>query len=98
MEDAQINLKLLSPTLSTPPANTSSKANKKDKFTATTTVSKGITVQWEGYGQAGVEESDLGKDGHLNWLCSVPPQGKVNLSLQWEVSFPSGTNILERSP
>lgn len=91
IEDARINLRLISPTISVPVANTS-KATKK-VVNLSTTVSKGVTAQWEGYGQAGVDESELGKDGRLNWLCSVPSQGNVNFSLQWEVSFPSGTKV-----
>ncbi|KAJ2933419.1 hypothetical protein H1R20_g3673, partial [Candolleomyces eurysporus] len=36
----------------------------------------------------------LGKDGKISWLCSIPPQTKVNLTLHWEVSAPVNTDIV----
>ncbi|KAJ2921389.1 hypothetical protein H1R20_g15700, partial [Candolleomyces eurysporus] len=36
----------------------------------------------------------LGKDGKISWLCSIPPQTKVNLTLQWEVSAPVNTEVV----
>ncbi|KAJ2920586.1 hypothetical protein H1R20_g16507, partial [Candolleomyces eurysporus] len=35
----------------------------------------------------------LGKDGKISWLCSIPPQTKISLTLQWEVSAPVNTDI-----
>ncbi|RXW17065.1 hypothetical protein EST38_g8784 [Candolleomyces aberdarensis] len=36
----------------------------------------------------------LGKDGKISWICSIPPQTKINLTLQWEVSAPVNTDIV----
>ena len=68
-------------------------------------VTSGVVARWDRPGSEAAsgtdEESDsdpvdlttLGKDGKINWLCSVPAQAKANLTLQWEVSAPVSTNI-----
>jgi hypothetical protein len=68
-------------------------------------VTPGVVARWDRPGSEAAsgtdEESDsdpvdltaLGKDGKINWLCSVPAQAKANLTLQWEVNAPVNTNI-----
>jgi Domain of unknown function (DUF4139) len=58
-------------------------------------VAKGITAQWEGVDEISSdgEVEDLGGEGKLGWLCNIPAQGKVNLTLQWEVTAPFKTAV-----
>jgi Domain of unknown function (DUF4139) len=106
-EDSTIIVKLVSPPLpfaeklSGGAGGTTSSAgamveNKLGiKVPAPVVVSKGITAQWEGVDEVSSENEveDLGGEGKLGWLCSIPAQGKVNLTLQWEVSAPFKTAI-----
>ncbi|EAU80878.2 hypothetical protein CC1G_03054 [Coprinopsis cinerea okayama7 len=107
-EDSTIAVKLLSPSLhlpdkSTGAGNAASKLipgqtveNKLGvKVPAPVSVAKGVTAQWEGVDEVGSEADldDLGGDGKLAWNCTIPAQGKLNLTLQWEVSAPLKTPI-----
>ncbi|RXW11481.1 hypothetical protein EST38_g14375, partial [Candolleomyces aberdarensis] len=68
-------------------------------------VTSGVVAQWdrpgsdaasttdEGLDSEPVDLTALGKDGKINWLCSVAAQTKMNLTLQWEVNAPIKTNI-----
>ncbi|KAF9492707.1 hypothetical protein BDN71DRAFT_1179279 [Pleurotus eryngii] len=56
-------------------------------------VSSGVVAQWDGADDSQGDVTALGKDGKLNWLCSIPPQGTVNLSLQWEVLAPASITV-----
>ncbi|RXW11376.1 hypothetical protein EST38_g14479, partial [Candolleomyces aberdarensis] len=68
-------------------------------------VTSGVVAQWdrpgsdaasatdEGLDSEPVDFTALGKDGKINWLCSVAAQTKTNLTLQWEVNAPIKTNI-----
>ncbi len=56
-------------------------------------VSSGVAAQWDGADDSQGDITALGKDGKLNWLCSIPPQGTVNLSLQWEVLAPASITV-----
>ena len=53
-------------------------------------VSSGVVAHWAGIDEINSEENleSLGKDGKINWVCSVPSQGKVGITLQWEVVAP----------
>jgi hypothetical protein len=47
--------------------------------------------------QHGTEESGLREQGKMNWLLyDIPPQGTVNLLLEWEVSAASSVQVYER--
>ncbi|EAU80890.1 mucoidy inhibitor A [Coprinopsis cinerea okayama7 len=107
-EDSTIAVKLLSPSLhlpdkSTGAGNAASRLipgqtveNKLGvKVPAPVSVAKGVTAQWEGVDEVGSETDldDLGGDGKLAWNCTIPAQGKLNLTLQWEVSAPLKTPI-----
>ncbi|KAH6911805.1 hypothetical protein BKA70DRAFT_862855 [Coprinopsis sp. MPI-PUGE-AT-0042] len=106
-EDSTITVKLISPALpfsdktgssagGIPSGGGAMVENKLGvKVPAPVNVSKGITAQWEGVEEVSSESEveDLGGEGKFGWLCSIPAQGKVNLTLQWEVSAPFKTAI-----
>jgi hypothetical protein len=48
---------------------------------------------WDGADDGEVDLEALGKDGKFNWVCSVPAQGKLNLTAQWEVSVPLNVDV-----
>ncbi|KAL0946220.1 hypothetical protein HGRIS_012479 [Hohenbuehelia grisea] len=90
-EDAQITVKLVAPALTTP-SNTGTLGGKGTRPDPVK-VSEGVVAQWDGAEEAEAELTSLGKDGKLNWVCSVPAQGKVNLQLQWEVASPASITV-----
>ncbi|GLB45327.1 putative mucoidy inhibitor A [Lyophyllum shimeji] len=61
---------------------------------------RGVVASWAGAdgendGASGEEEqSAVGRDGKIAWVCQVPPQGKVELALKWEVVVPTKTDVL----
>ena len=89
-ESSQITVKLISPALvlPEPPA-----CDAERKLPPPLRVGEGIVAQWEGADEPGFDLEALGKDGKLNWVCSIPSQGKVNLSLSWEVVAPARLTI-----
>lgn len=91
-EDSQIQVKLVSPILSAPSSSGNS-ANANDIVTKPVPVSKGVVALWDGADEPEVNPETLGKNGKFNWVCSVPPQSKVNLMLQWEAVVPARTDI-----
>lgn len=93
-EDEQINVKLVSPALSLPDGS-SIKTVKTNASRAIphVQVSEGVVARWEGSDESGIDVDALGKDGKINWLCTVPPQGKLSLVMQWEVSTPARAHI-----
>ncbi|KAG5641474.1 hypothetical protein DXG03_005126 [Asterophora parasitica] len=98
-EDAQIQVNLVSPglhkgsTSSSGIGSVSAGSSKEDPAAKLVTVAKGITAFWDGADEPEPEVEALGRNGKLNWVCTVPPQGKVNLVLQWEVASPARTEI-----
>ncbi|KAF7439911.1 hypothetical protein PC9H_000248 [Pleurotus ostreatus] len=101
-EDSQITVKLISPSLSLPSSGTDTVAlsfGNADKakdaaerpLMPPVKVSSGVAAQWDGADDPQGDITALGKDGKLNWLCSIPPQSTTNVSLQWEVE--SAANI-----
>ncbi|KAK0202646.1 hypothetical protein DFS33DRAFT_1341884 [Desarmillaria ectypa] len=96
-EDEQINVKLVSPALSLPdaPSIKSIKISTANvsRVVPHVQVSEGVMAQWEGSDESGIDADALGKDGKINWLCTIPPQGKLNLVMQWEVSTPARAHV-----
>ncbi|TFK22942.1 mucoidy inhibitor A [Coprinopsis marcescibilis] len=109
-EDSVITAKLISPSLQVLDSNGDTAAGLsalsrpgggvKNKLgvhvPAPISISQGITVQWDGADEAASDSDalELGKNGKLVWNCAIPAQGKINLSLQWEVSAPLRTAIV----
>ncbi|KAK0188984.1 hypothetical protein F5146DRAFT_1057481 [Armillaria mellea] len=93
-EDEQINVKLVSPALSLPDGS-SIRTVKTNASRAIphVQVSEGVVARWEGSDESGIDVDALGKDGKINWLCTVPPQGKLSLVMQWEVSTPVRAHV-----
>lgn len=58
------------------------------------TVSDGVVAFWKGADEPGCDLDALPKDGKLDWVCSMPAQGKLNLVLQWEVTTPLKADVL----
>ncbi|KAG6907487.1 hypothetical protein DXG01_008777 [Tephrocybe rancida] len=89
-EDAQIQVKLVTPALVL-------REKDKDKdqgLEKPVAVSKGVSVLWEGADEPDLNAETLGRNGKFNWVCAVPPQGKINLVVQWEVVAPAQTTVL----
>jgi hypothetical protein len=52
-------------------------AKGKGKKSASANVSKGVVAQWDGGDKT---------DRRVSWVCAVPAQGKINLTLEWTVT------------
>jgi hypothetical protein len=52
-------------------------AKGKGKKSASVSVSKGVVAQWDGGDET---------DRRVSWVCAVPAQGKINLTLEWMVT------------
>ncbi|TDL23087.1 hypothetical protein BD410DRAFT_814727 [Rickenella mellea] len=86
-ENSQIIVKMSNPALTLPPSSGTTIANGKPPQPVD--VSPGIKAQWDGTDEPGFDMTALGKDGKINWVSSMPAQGKMNLHLQWEVTAPA---------
>ena len=86
-QDANITVNLISPSL-TIPLPSAIVGNKA--VASSVTVADGIIAQWS---DSGSDVNALGKDGRLDWICSIPAHAKVNLLLQWEASTTQKTAI-----
>ncbi|CAA7265466.1 unnamed protein product [Cyclocybe aegerita] len=105
-QDSTINVKLVQPSLVLPNAegvgtvSSAAGSSEKAKLPPPLKVSSGVVATWDGadevslgQGQVDVDVDALGREGRLCWICSVAPQSKVGLVLQWEVSAPLRTDI-----
>ncbi|KAJ7071349.1 hypothetical protein C8F01DRAFT_1110168 [Mycena amicta] len=94
-QDSQIEVKLLSPALTFPESagrNTSTNTGPlKPQLLA---LGNGIAAQWDGADEPNCDPETLGLDRKLNWVCGVPAQQKVNLSLEWEITAPASASIV----
>ncbi|KAF8148209.1 hypothetical protein B0H34DRAFT_669000 [Crassisporium funariophilum] len=98
-EDSVITVKLSNPPLVLPGegaggTGTLSVGGGEVKVPLPVKVTAGVVAQWNGADEADVDVDALGRDGKLNWVCAVPAQGKIGLTLQWEVTAPVRTNIV----
>ncbi|KAJ2918890.1 hypothetical protein MD484_g1484, partial [Candolleomyces efflorescens] len=89
-EDSQIAVKLTSPALPTSTSAGTSLGLGSSTGALTKRVKLGddVVAQWYGADEESTSTEYLGKDGKVQWLCSLPSQKKVTLTLQWEVSVP----------
>lgn len=91
-ENSDIDVKLVVPALKVP-NGTTTKGTPVSLFPAIK-LGDGVTAQWEGLDDPDCDIDAVGKDGKLNWVASIPPQKKINLALQWEVSFPAKEKLM----
>lgn len=89
--NTDITVKLTQPSLPSPPTSGSTKSTISSL--APVKVSEGVTAMWDGIDDPDCDVENVGKDGKINWICTVPAQGKVNLALGWEVTCPSKHRI-----
>ncbi|KAF8901316.1 hypothetical protein CPB84DRAFT_1679836 [Gymnopilus junonius] len=87
-EDSQVAVTLKSPRLALP-----NSLPGEAKTTPSSVVEAGVTASWYDSNNSG-DIAALGKDGKLKWVCALASQKKLNLLLQWEVSFPAQTVVL----
>ena len=97
-EDEQIKVKLVNPvlTMGSLLGGGEGGSKEKEKPAQKVGIAKGIVAQWDGTDEPRAEEDakSLGKNGKINWLCSIPAQGKVNLVLQWEILAPVNADVV----
>ena len=86
-QDANLVVKLITPSL--PLASTLASSSSVPSVK----VGDGIIARWTITDE--VNASDVGKDGMLEWVCTIPPLGKVNLLLEWEVTSNPRSTIVE---
>lgn len=92
-EDSQIVIKLVNPPLiGSASSDIYRKAPAKDF--PPSKISTGVVAQWDGTDEPDFDPGSLGKDGKINWVCSVPSQETVNLVLQWEVTAPTRSTVI----
>ncbi|KAJ7239018.1 hypothetical protein B0H12DRAFT_1136594 [Mycena haematopus] len=99
-QDSQIEVKLVSPALAFPAegggGGTSKRASvilKSQVQAPVVSVANGVVAQWDGADEPAVDTEALGRDRKLNWICTVPAQGKINFALEWEVTAPAGVQV-----
>ncbi|KAF7340145.1 hypothetical protein MVEN_01933000 [Mycena venus] len=96
-QDSQIEVKLISPALTLPGEGGASLGTNKRASVVpkplVVSVGTGVVAQWDGADEPACDMEALGRDRKLNWLCSVPAQGKVNFTLEWEVAAPANVQI-----
>ena len=80
-QDANITVNLMSPKLTIPLPST---ALGNKSAPSSVVVADGVVAQWSDKGDSNVNA--LGKDGRLDWICSIPAHAKINIPLEWEVS------------
>lgn len=90
-DDSIITVKQISPGLvDVLKASTSGEVRLPEKVSVTS----GVYAQWNGADEPDVNIESLGKDGKFDWVCSVPPQGKIELFLQYEVIVPPRLQVM----
>ncbi|KAJ7505942.1 hypothetical protein B0H11DRAFT_1795634 [Mycena galericulata] len=95
-QTSQIEVKLMNPALTLPSDVGKSSLTGAARDPQVLNIGKGIKAHWDGVDEPGCEVATLGLDRKLNWICTVPAQGKLNLALEWEVTVsPAGAVLVE---
>lgn len=95
-QDTTLNVTLLTPALTLPEpvsvtgetdAATRSAATKAKMNAPTVKVAEGVVAMWSGTEDVGKGKDlgALGKDGKIDWVCSMTAFGRIDLVLKWEV-------------
>ncbi|KAL0946271.1 hypothetical protein HGRIS_012523 [Hohenbuehelia grisea] len=104
-EDSQINVRLMNPALTLPtlakpaPGATTSggKGASQEKADVLVPppaiVAEGVIAQWAHADEPDVDAASLGRDGKFAWVCALPPQAKVDMLSQWEVTAPASLTL-----
>ena len=90
-EDERIKVSLVSPAL-TVPGSEEATLGGSTKVAQSVRVQGGVLAQW--HGEHGAEDPTLGKNGKVKWACELAAQEKLTLSLEYEVSSPSGVTLV----
>nr|GAT55163.1 predicted protein [Mycena chlorophos] len=91
-QNAQIEVKLISPALALPgnagSVKVSSNSNSRgvNATPQKIVVSKEVVAQWDGVDEPDCVLESLGLDRKVNWICAVGSQAKVTVGLEWEVT------------
>ncbi|TEB24527.1 hypothetical protein FA13DRAFT_1756801 [Coprinellus micaceus] len=87
-QDAQITVKLISPSLPSPSSASQSGTGGSVTSPSTSSIKDFASKIGNGAKQATkvAEGAHVGKDGKVQWVCALEAQMKVDLTLHWEVS------------
>jgi hypothetical protein len=93
-EDSTITVNLTAPPLVLPTPNKKGMFKVPEAVKISETAGAKVKAQWDGADDLDTDPSLLGKEGKLGWVCEVPAQRTVVLTLGWEVVCPYGTDIM----
>ncbi|KAG6876036.1 hypothetical protein C0993_006037 [Termitomyces sp. T159_Od127] len=83
-EDEKIQVKLITPAL----------VVKDSEGNGRVAVAEGVSAMWEGADEAEPDTEALGSTGRFDWVVALPPWGKVDLVLRYEVAYPTQTETI----
>lgn len=90
-KNANITVNLLQPKLTLPP--TTAAGGSTVPAPAFVQVEANVMAHWGGADDRVPDVAALGKDGFVNWVCTMPPLSKTTLVLEWEVTAATGVGI-----
>ncbi|KAF4622099.1 hypothetical protein D9613_009539 [Agrocybe pediades] len=92
-EDSNLIVNLITPPLTSPASNgtTTSSVKLGDGIVARWTVPDSVVDTRDDID--GPDNFVPGQDGMLEWVCSIPAHGKINLVLEWEILSNSKNEI-----
>lgn len=84
-----MSVKLTEPSLPSPRVSGLPPPVTSQPVDSSVTVDDGVYAQWEGADEPDYNLERMGQEGKLEWVCSVPAHGKLDLVLGWEVASSS---------